>query len=474
MSEVKSLKETIPVKCKHYTQWKEDKNFCSHVVGMCEKKGCCKNCAKSCNLRCTFAGEPLESPHSHIIPYREIIKVSEITINGINPRQFVNEESLSDLADSTDERGFLQPIGVNRFNGTTLLIWGKRRLMAAIKKNKEELETLVYEGEMSKLDLLLLSLTENLHREPLTRKEERDAVIKLHKDFGLSIRKIGEKLKKGKSYVGDLISETKYPDDVLEAIDKSDISVKVAKKLSNIDDPEIRTKLIKKGGELYPEDIKSIENTSTEKIEENLNLIKAEKFIKKQMDKLSGLFGNINTDNHADILKEMDTIAGQSYKPLINYGFPENKPFPDYTEPEIETIIEGCVDEDKAVAIKYVEFNKYIKQIIEAAENRIKSFGEISGIESGRYFGSLTEDEVSAGRTVEDEIVENGEMSTDEICDELTHILGFKTVYKGEIRDGETPEIHLVMNKEDILKFHEKLTDIHLSHYVNKTKLNET
>lgn len=500
-------KKIIPVKCKHYnTQW-GNKNFCSHVVGMseCEEKGCCKNCTENCNSRCTYAshipttaGEPLKknSLHLGILPKREIVKVSDITIDGINPRQFVDDESLNDLADSTDVRGFLQPIGVNRFNGTTLLIWGKRRIMAAIRKKKEELEAIVYEGEMSKLDLLLLSLTENIHREPLMRREERNAVNRLHTEHNLSVRDIAKKLKKGKSYVGDLISETKYPEDVLKALDSGLISVKLANKISDIKESDVRAKLIEKGGELYPEDIKSIENTSTEKVEENLNLIKAEKFIKKQMDKLSGLFGNINTDNHADILKEMNTIAEQSYKPLIRYGFMETKSFSEHSEEEVKTILESCEDEDKAVAGKYIELNRHIQKIIEAAENRIKSFqnhapteseekegdgedvsddttGEISGIESGRYFGSLTEDEVSAGRT-EDEIVEDGEMSTDEICDELTHILGFKTVYKGEIRDGETPEIHLVMNNEDILKLHKKLTDIHLSRYVNEMKLNET
>lgn len=491
---MKSLKEIIPVKCKHYTKWK-DKNFCSHVVGMCEEKGCCKNCEDEGACRCAHSGEPLKKNSSHpILPKREIVKVSDITINGVNPRQFVDDESLNDLAESTDDRGFLQPIGVNRFNGTTLLIWGKRRIMAAMRKKREELEAIVYKGEMGKLDLLLLSLTENIHREPLTRKEERDAVNRLHTEHNLSVRDIAKKLKKGKSYVGDLISETKYPEDVLKALDGGLISVKLANKISDIKESDVRAKLIEKGCELYPEDIKSI---STEKVEENLNLIKTERFIKKQMDKLSDLFGNINTDNHADILKEMNTIVGQSYKPLIRYGFMETKSFSEHSEEEVKTILEGCEDEDKAVAGKYIELNRHIQKIIEAAENRIKSFQnpapteseekerdgedvsddttvEISGIESGRYFGSLTEAELSAGRTVENEIVEDGEMSTDEICGELTHILGFKTVYKGEIRDGETPEIHLVMNNENLLKLHEKLTDIHLSRYVNEMKLNET
>lgn len=467
------------MKCKHYTQWL-DKNFCGHVVGMCEKKGCCINCAEDCNSRCTYAGEPLkESPHPFLIIKKEIIKVSEIIIDGINPRQFIDDESLNDFADSTDDCGFLQPIGVHRFNEAarlTQLIWGKRRVLAATRKKKEELEAIVYEGEMSKLDLLLLSLTENIHREPLMRKEERDAVIKLHKDFGLSIRKIGEKLKKGKSYVGDLISETKYPEDVLKALDGGSISVKVAKKLSDIKEAEMRAKLIERGGELYPEDVKDIGNISTEKVEENLNLIKADKFVKKQMDKLSDLFGNLTPDNCNKTLEDIKTVAEQSYKPLIEYGFMETKPFSEHSEEEIKTLMEGCTKEDRPAAIKYIELNRHILKVIEAVENRVKSFqnpvqsepvdnhgsiedpSEITDVAVEMLDGDdVPEDatQVSAGRTVESIATIN--KICNEICNELTEILGFKTVYKGEIRDGDTPEIHLIMNYDDLLRFHNNL-----------------
>jgi ParB/RepB/Spo0J family partition protein len=450
---------------------------------MCEKKGCCINCDKNCNSRCTYAGKPLqESRRSDIVIKREFINVSDIVTDGINPRQIINEESLNDFADSTDDKGFLQPIGVYRNNGTTKLIWGKRRVLAATKKNREKLEGIVYEGEMSQLDLLLLSLTENIHREPLTRKEERDAVNRLHTEHKLSVRDIAKRLRKGKSYVGDLIAETKYPEDVLKALDNGGISVKLANKISGIKEPGVRAKLIEKRGELYPEDVKNIGNSSIEKVEENLELIKADKFIKKQMDKLSTLFGNLTPDNYNETLNEIKTIAEQSHKPLIKYGFMEGNTFSECTEKEIETIIEGCTDEDKPVALKYVELNKHILNVVKAAENRIKSFKNPAPsepidtpadkipdvaitIERGKHFSDSvfdevvnclkdkdsyqdkvvvidTEEEVSAGRTVESR-------ATDKLCDELTYILGVKTIYKGN-NDKNTSEIHLFMKCEDI------------------------
>ena len=146
-----------------------------------------------------------------------------IVANPSQPRRHFDEEALQELAGSVSERGVLQPVLVHlRLDGKYELLAGERRWRAAGLAGLQSVPALVsrYDDRAE----LEVGLIENMAREDLNPVEKARALSTLAQEFGLSQRQIGQRVGCHKSVVSSLASLLKLSDEILELLERGELS----------------------------------------------------------------------------------------------------------------------------------------------------------------------------------------------------------------------------------------------------------
>jgi ParB family transcriptional regulator, chromosome partitioning protein len=139
------------------------------------------------------------------------------------PRKAFDDETLQGLAESLSERGVLQPVLVRPVAGGTYeLIAGERRLRAAKIAKLEQVPAIVRDAEGS--ERLELALLENVAREDLNPVDEARACATLVDDLGVSKAELASRIGKSRPAVANAIRLLDLPDDVLELIERSELT----------------------------------------------------------------------------------------------------------------------------------------------------------------------------------------------------------------------------------------------------------
>ena len=98
----------------------------------------------------------------------------------IDNRMRIDQGSLDSLCESMHERGLLQGIGVQPVDGTKYrLLWGGRRLTAAIRLGWENIEAKVADG-LEDYEASELEFMENWERKSMTWTEEAKGLYRIH------------------------------------------------------------------------------------------------------------------------------------------------------------------------------------------------------------------------------------------------------------------------------------------------------
>jgi ParB family chromosome partitioning protein len=151
------------------------------------------------------------------------IPVELIRPNPDQPRKEFNGESLLALAESIEAKGVLQPLVVRALPGGTYeLIAGERRLRASKIAKLEAVPAIVRDAEGS--ERLELALLENVAREDLNPVDEARACATLVDDLGVSKAELASRIGKSRPAVANAIRLLDLPDDVLELIEKSELT----------------------------------------------------------------------------------------------------------------------------------------------------------------------------------------------------------------------------------------------------------
>jgi ParB family chromosome partitioning protein len=151
------------------------------------------------------------------------IPVELIRPNPDQPRKEFNGESLLALAESIEAKGVLQPLVVRSLAGGTYeLIAGERRLRASKIAKLEEVPAIVRDVEGS--ERLELALVENVAREDLNPVDEARACATLVDDLGVSKAELASRIGRSRPAVANAIRLLDLPDDVLERIEKSELT----------------------------------------------------------------------------------------------------------------------------------------------------------------------------------------------------------------------------------------------------------
>lgn len=161
------------------------------------------------------------------------VELDKIIPNPYQPRREFDEQKLNELAESIRMYGVLQPLVVTRkevehengaFRTEYELIAGERRLRASKIAGVTQIPVIIRSGEETELMKLELAIIENLQREDLNPVDRALAFKQLADKFGLSHGQVAKKVGRSREYVSNSIRLLQLPEQILDALRKSEIS----------------------------------------------------------------------------------------------------------------------------------------------------------------------------------------------------------------------------------------------------------
>ena len=135
-------------------------------------------------------------------------KIHEVTLSSIvpselQPRKDFAQEPLQELVDSIRQHGIIQPLIVRQMGARLELIAGERRWRAAQELGLDHVPVIIRSA--SDLEVLELSLIENLQRADLNPIEEAQGYARLAGEFGMRQEDIAAKVGRSRAAVANAL-----------------------------------------------------------------------------------------------------------------------------------------------------------------------------------------------------------------------------------------------------------------------------
>jgi len=129
------------------------------------------------------------------------VNLADVQPSSLQPRKEFAPEALQELVDSIRQHGIIQPLIVRAVDGRHELIAGERRWRAAGEIGLAQVPVILREA--SDLEVLELSLIENLQRADLNPIEEAQAYARLSGEFGMRQEDIALKVGRSRAAVAN-------------------------------------------------------------------------------------------------------------------------------------------------------------------------------------------------------------------------------------------------------------------------------
>lgn len=170
------------------------------------------------------------------------VRLTSIVPSPLQPRKDFGEEALRELVDSIRQHGIIQPLIVRRLNGGTHeLIAGERRWRAAQELGLTELPVIVRTA--TDLEVLELSLIENLQRSDLNPIEEAQGYARLRDEFGMKQEEVSQKVGRSRASVANAMRLLDLHPQLQTWVGQDLLSVGHAKVLLGVKAPEEQLRL---------------------------------------------------------------------------------------------------------------------------------------------------------------------------------------------------------------------------------------
>ena len=162
------------------------------------------------------------------------VPLSQVKPNPYQPRTRMDEAELTDLANSMQASGLLQPVVVRARDGGFELIAGERRWRAAQRLGWAKIQAVVKEADDR--TLLTLALIENLQRDNLSPIDEAAGYQRLGEEFELGHSEIARAVGRDRSTVANLLRLLQLPADVQSMVHEKRLSAGHARALLGLTD----------------------------------------------------------------------------------------------------------------------------------------------------------------------------------------------------------------------------------------------
>ena len=174
--------------------------------------------------------------------------VDEIWRSPFQPRRWIDDEGIDELAASISSQGLLQPVVVRpRAAGGFELIAGERRWRAAQRAGLERVPVVV--RDVDDRGALAMALIENVQREDLNPIEEAQGLERLRREFELTQEQVAEAVGKSRPAVANLLRLLNLPEGVRELLAQGDLEMGHARALLALpaEDQEPMARVVAKG-----------------------------------------------------------------------------------------------------------------------------------------------------------------------------------------------------------------------------------
>jgi ParB family chromosome partitioning protein len=176
---------------------------------------------------------PMKEPES-FTPQGGVLEIpiASIQANKYQPRTEFNQAKLNDLINSIKEKGIVQPVLLRKTENGYELIAGERRLRAAKALGMEKIPAIL--KKVADVDMLEISLIENIQREELNPMEEAFAYQRLMTEFGFTQEAVSKVIGKDRSTVANTLRLLFLPNKVQDHLAKGDITTGHAKAILSL------------------------------------------------------------------------------------------------------------------------------------------------------------------------------------------------------------------------------------------------
>lgn len=164
------------------------------------------------------------------------VDTEDIFPNRYQPRKHFKENELNELASSIVDKGVLQPLLVRKADTGYELIAGERRLRASKKAGLSRVPVVI--KDISDLEMLEISIIENIQREDINPIEEGNAYQRLMVEFDLTQEQVAHKVGKSRPAIANFLRLLKLPDNIKDSIEDETISTGHARALLSLPNPE--------------------------------------------------------------------------------------------------------------------------------------------------------------------------------------------------------------------------------------------
>lgn len=192
------------------------------------------------------------------------LNLSDIEPNKQQPRQYFDDEALSELADSIKEHGVLQPLIVRPLpDGSYQLVAGERRWRASRLAGLTQVPVII--RALTDSEVAVIALIENLQREDLNPIEEAEGISRLIEEHGFTQEQAAQKLGKSRSALTNTLRLMNLPEKVRGLVSDDFISAGHARALLALENKALIEEIV--------EDIiaRKLSVRETEKLVKQLN-----------------------------------------------------------------------------------------------------------------------------------------------------------------------------------------------------------
>ncbi|WDL99158.1 ParB/RepB/Spo0J family partition protein [Alicyclobacillus sp. ALC3] len=173
------------------------------------------------------------------------VSIGQLRPNPYQPRRTFNEEKLTELAQSIEQHGIIQPLVVRKSTVRGYdIVAGERRFRAAQRAGLSVVPVVV--REFSDVELMEVAIIENLQREDLNAIEVADAYANLMNRCGLTQDELATRVGQSRSHVANMLRLLNLPNAVREYVSRGTLSMGHARALLAVDNADAQEQLAKR------------------------------------------------------------------------------------------------------------------------------------------------------------------------------------------------------------------------------------